>query len=49
MEAVGTASRPYAPMTVIGDVNGDGLGLVSWWAGEDEPEAENGAMNGADI
>lgn len=29
---IGTAARPFAPMEVIGDINGDGLGLSSWWA-----------------
>ncbi|EFJ12066.1 hypothetical protein SELMODRAFT_235152 [Selaginella moellendorffii] len=24
-------AQPFAPMEVIGDINSDGLGLVSWW------------------
>lgn len=34
-------------MTVIGDINADGLGLVSWWAGEGGEGAE-AAMDGED-
>ncbi|PNH09607.1 DNA-directed RNA polymerase III subunit RPC8 [Tetrabaena socialis] len=30
---LGTAAKPFSPMTVLGDINGDGLGLTSWWAG----------------
>lgn len=25
-------ARPFAPMTITGDINADGLGLVSWWS-----------------
>ena len=35
---VGTLIRPYAPMEVVGDINGDGLGLVSWWGGGEAAE-----------
>lgn len=42
---LGTAAKPFAPMEVIGDVNGDGLGLVSWWGGGDGEEAGD-AMEG---
>ncbi|XP_078182445.1 RNA polymerase Rpb7 N-terminal domain-containing protein [Carex rostrata] len=24
-------SKPFSPMEITGDINGDGLGLVSWW------------------
>ncbi|KAL3685631.1 hypothetical protein R1sor_003653 [Riccia sorocarpa] len=24
-------AKPFAPMEIIGDINADGLGLVSWW------------------
>ncbi|KAG2485051.1 hypothetical protein HYH03_016149 [Edaphochlamys debaryana] len=30
---LGTAAKPFSPMEVIGDINGDGLGLTTWWAG----------------
>ncbi len=43
---VGSTEKPYAPMTVVGDVNQDGLGLVSWWTEEDEEE-QQGGNNGA--
>lgn len=36
---VGTAEKPYAPMTLVGDVNDSGLGLVNWWL-DDEQEAD---------
>lgn len=29
---LGTVAKPFAPMEVIGDINGDGLGMLSWWA-----------------
>lgn len=43
--AVGSATRPFRPMEVTGDMCGDGLGLTSWWeaAGEDE-EGSDAAM-----
>lgn len=25
-------ARPFAPMIITGDINADGLGLVSWWS-----------------
>lgn len=37
---VGTKETPYAPMTLVGDCNDSGLGLVSWW---EEQEEEEGA------
>jgi DNA-directed RNA polymerase III subunit RPC8 len=38
---LGTAARPFAPMEVVGDINGDGLGLLAWWGGgEEEPDAD---------
>lgn len=24
-------AKPFAPMEIIGDIHGDGLGLVAWW------------------
>lgn len=39
MPVVGTAEKPYAPMTLVGDVNDSGLGLVNWWL-DDEQEAD---------
>lgn len=33
---LGTHAKPFAPMEVIGDINGDGLGLLSWWAPAEE-------------
>ena len=35
---LGTAAKPFAPMEVIGDMNGDGLGLLTWWAPPEEGE-----------
>lgn len=36
--------KPFAPMQINGSINGDGLGLLAWWAaGEEEEEAEAGA------
>jgi DNA-directed RNA polymerase III subunit RPC8 len=35
---VGSAELPFSPMEVIGDINGDGLGLTSWWSGGDDME-----------
>lgn len=37
---VGTKETPYAPMTVLGDVNDSGLGLVSWWDEDQEDAGE---------
>ncbi|GBG62664.1 hypothetical protein CBR_g31683 [Chara braunii] len=25
-------AKPFAPMQIVGDVNADGLGLLSWWS-----------------
>lgn len=34
---VGTSARPHVPMEVVGRADGDGLGMVHWYAsGEDE-------------
>lgn len=41
---VGTSARPFAPMEVVGDMNGDGLGLLSWWGGGEEEPEEEGAV-----
>ncbi len=30
---IGTPAKPFQPMVVVGDINGDGLGLTSWWSG----------------
>lgn len=30
---IGTPARPVSPFEVVGEINGDGLGLLSWWAG----------------
>ncbi len=30
---LGTAAKPFSPMVVVGDINGDGLGCTAWWAG----------------
>ena len=35
---IGTAARPFSPFEVVGDVNGDGLGLLSWWSPAAEEE-----------
>ena len=49
---IGTVARPFSPFEVIGDINGDGLGLLSWWgggagdAGEEEEEEEEGEEDG---
>lgn len=41
--AVGTATNPYVPMRVVGEICGDGLGLVSWWA-QAEVQADGDQM-----
>jgi hypothetical protein len=28
---LGTAACPFKPMEIIGEVNGDGLGMSNWW------------------
>ncbi|KAG1675686.1 hypothetical protein FOA52_002395 [Chlamydomonas sp. UWO 241] len=34
---IGTAARPFSSFEVVAEINGDGLGLLSWWAApEDE-------------
>ncbi|XP_057828196.1 uncharacterized protein LOC131039436 isoform X2 [Cryptomeria japonica] len=38
-------AKPFAPMEIIGDINGSGLGLVSWWADDGDAEAEEDADN----
>ncbi|GIL79729.1 hypothetical protein Vretimale_12372 [Volvox reticuliferus] len=30
---LGTAAKPFSPMVIMGDINGDGLGLTTWWSG----------------
>lgn len=32
----GTAEKPFAPMIVIGKMNDEGLGPISWWNEEDD-------------
>lgn len=34
--------KPFAPMQINGSIKGDGLGLLAWWAA-DEEEAEEDA------
>lgn len=46
---LGTAARPFAPMQIVGEINGDGLGLCSWWNGAQQTAAgANGAGGEAD-
>jgi hypothetical protein len=41
MHVAGEEGYPDAPMIVLGDIDGDGLGSLSWWEGkEEEPEDE---------
>ena len=42
-DAVGTERNPFVPMRVVADINGDGLGLTSWWA---QAEANEGEEDG---
>lgn len=44
---VGSAGNPYAPMEVLGDINEDGLGCISWW-GTGEDVHENGTTEEGD-
>jgi DNA-directed RNA polymerase III subunit RPC8 len=46
---LGTEARPFVPMKVVGDVNGDGLGLLSWWGGGDEGEEAAGGEAGGEM
>ncbi|CAG9462270.1 unnamed protein product [Pedinophyceae sp. YPF-701] len=39
----GTASNPFAPMTVEGFVNGSGLGMASWWEDAGGGDEDGGA------
>ncbi len=41
---VGTEAKPFVPMEVVGDMNGDGLGMLAWWAPPDEDEAGDQPM-----
>lgn len=34
-----TSDSPFAPMVVIGKINDEGLGPVSWWNDEDSDES----------
>lgn len=36
--AVGTDGNPFQPMQVVGEMNGDGLGMVAWWQGSGSDE-----------
>lgn len=36
---IGTEAKPFVPMEVLADINGDGLGMTAWWAPPEE-EAE---------
>ena len=38
-----SSDAPFAPLVVIGDMDGVGLGPKSWWADEDEDDEEGGA------
>uniref|UniRef100_A0A7S0V8B2 DNA-directed RNA polymerase III subunit RPC8 n=1 Tax=Polytomella parva TaxID=51329 RepID=A0A7S0V8B2_9CHLO len=31
---LGTVMRPFRPMEVFGNINGDGLGMTAWWSGQ---------------
>ncbi|KAJ1290870.1 hypothetical protein BS78_02G276100 [Paspalum vaginatum] len=31
---------PFAPMQIVGSIKGDGLGLLAWWAADEEGEEE---------
>lgn len=37
---VGTSDRPFVPMEVVGRADGDGLGMVHWYAAADDDMAE---------
>ncbi|CAL8463542.1 g3076 [Coccomyxa elongata] len=37
-DMLGTAANPFAPMQIVGAVDEDGLGVVSWWEQEDGAE-----------
>lgn len=37
---LGTPQRPFIPMEVVGRADGDGLGMVHWYAGDEEEMAE---------
>lgn len=40
----------YSPMEILGDIDGDGLGLTEWWLPAQEEEAEGAAdANGHDV
>ena len=39
--AIGSKENPYVPMQVIGDINGDGLGCISWWSGEGDIDKDD--------
>ena len=40
----GTRERPFAPLEIIGSVQGEGLGLVAWWDGSGEEQADAESM-----
>jgi hypothetical protein len=42
MAAVGTDGNPFQPLYIVGDIDGDGLGCLSWWeeAAEEMEEDE---------
>ncbi|EIE27604.1 DNA-directed RNA polymerase II, 19 kDa polypeptide [Coccomyxa subellipsoidea C-169] len=37
-DMLGTAANPFAPMQVVGAIDEDGLGVVSWWDQDDAAE-----------
>lgn len=46
--AAGGAAAPmvYSPMEILGDIDGDGLGLTEWWLPAQEEEAGAGEAGG---
>ena len=40
---VGTESNPFQPFYIVGDIDGDGLGCLSWWDAEEEEEMDEAA------
>ena len=45
---VGSAKNPYAPMEVLGDINEDGLGCISWWETAEDGQEDDPAMDVGD-
>jgi hypothetical protein len=38
----------YSPMEILGDIDGDGLGLTEWWAPAQDVEGGEGGAEAAD-